>query len=253
LWTGLRRPDLAARTVVCVHSPLSAEGGPSWRAREAAALAGVASVVATGGPTARDLKAMGVPSQRLVPGTRPAHRTRAPERPGPLHVVMLCTLTPRKALHRALDALRAVPDARLTVAGSTERDPTEAERLRARVHELGLGERVRWAGELDDRGVDALLAEAHLLLHTARYEAWGMALTEAMARGVPVLTTPAGAAEEGGAWVLPAEALPDALATLDTDRDRLRALADDAWRRGRSLPTWPDQARRLLPLLPETR
>lgn len=240
LWSGLGLPELAPQAMVVVHSLLSVEGGEAWRAREAEALAEVGVVVSTGGPTERGLAAMGVPSVCVVPGVKRVPRSRLPGRG---HVVMLGTVTPRKAVCRAVEAVAAVPGASLTVAGSLTRDEAEVARVRARIAGLGVDERVHLVGELGDEGVARLLGDADLLLHTATYEAWGMALAEALARGVPVLSTPAGALEGGGAQVVEAEALPAALARLLADDEARQALADASWARGRALPTWADQAR----------
>jgi glycosyltransferase involved in cell wall biosynthesis len=250
LWPALRPlvPVAALRrVVVVVHSVLSAEGGSELIELERRALAGVGGVVATGGPTQRDLAAMGIPSLRIEPGTDPAPRATGR---GEGRLLALGTVTPRKGLLRLLEALETVHAPwTLDIVGSATRDPAYAARVRGRA--LALGDRVRLHGELGAAGVAAALAQSDLLVHAAHYEAYGMALAEALARGVPVLCTPAGAVEDGGAVVVPPEDLASALQRLLSDPVALRAAAEAALRRGRCLPTWSDVARRFLALEPE--
>lgn len=89
----------------------------------------------------------------------------------------------------ALDALGAVrPDLRkrvlLCFAGAGENEHT----LRERCRELGLDACVRFLGYRND--VRELLAGADLLLMTSWFEGMPLTLMEAMAAGVPVVTTP---------------------------------------------------------------
>ncbi len=243
LWTALRSrvPDAALqRVVVLVHSVLAAEGGAELARLEAEALAGVGAVVATGGPTERDLAAMGVSSVCIEPGTDPSGRATAP---GLGRLLALGTVTPRKGLLRLLDALEGVEAPwTLDIVGSETRDVEHAASVRRRA--ATFGGRVRFRGELDGAGVAQALEGADVLVHVAHYEAYGMALAEAMARGVPVVCTAAGAAEGGGAIVVDAGSLGDRLQHLLSNPQALADASDLAWRRGRCLPSWSDVARR---------
>lgn len=60
-----------------------------------------------------------------------------------------------------------------------------AARLEARIAELGLAGRVRLMGQTD--AIDEEYLAASLLAHPAAYEGWGLAVTEAMAAGVPAI------------------------------------------------------------------
>lgn len=70
--------------------------------------------------------------------------------------------------------------------------------LRARAAELGLAPRVEFPGWRDPM---PYLARAELVLATSRYEGYGLAIVEARAAGVPVLSTDAGVARSAGALV----------------------------------------------------
>ncbi len=242
------RPDL--RVVGLVHSPLWREGRPDLRAPEAAALRSCAAVIATSDATAAEVAAdcgcdVRSDIRTVVPGTDAA----ALAAPGPGHR-LLCPahLVRRKGHDRlldALDGLRHLPWT-LTLAGSTRAEPATAAALLARAQTLG--DRVRVLGEVDAVGMDAALRGADLVVLPSRYEAFGMVLTEAVARGVPVQSTPAGALPLLGDAAI--ETTPDRLAA-----DLARWLTDPLLRQQRRaaataraprLPTWSQQARRFV-------
>jgi glycosyltransferase involved in cell wall biosynthesis len=119
----------------------------------------------------------------------------------------------RKGLLRLLEAFARLPHRpgfELTLAGE---GPLEPE-LRRRAKALGIAERLRFTGFLDRGGVRAELQRAACFVNPADYESGPLTLLEAMACGVPVVTTPTGlAAEMGlGAPLLVVGPDPDALA-----------------------------------------
>lgn len=94
---------------------------------------------------------------------------------------------------------------------------------RRRARDAGLDGRVRFLGFRAD--VPALVAAADVLVHPARYEAYGLAVHEALCAGVPAIVSAAAGV---------AERYPDALAPLlIDDPDAAPALADRlrVWRR----------------------
>jgi len=96
----------------------------------------------------------------------------------------------------ALEALAAVRrariDARLTMLGAGSLESV----LKKHVAQLGIAEHVAFPGWKDTA---PYLAHADVLLVTSKYEGYGMALVEALAAGVPVLSTDVGIAREAGA------------------------------------------------------
>jgi len=172
----------------------------------------VASVIAVSAAVARVLRDAGVAAPvdvvhdavvPLPPGPRPE---------GPPHVVAIGALVAHKG-HE--DLLRAMIDvrARLTIAGEGALRP----RLRRRVRRLGLGDRGRLAGHVDD--VPALLRQAHVLCHPSRGEGLGQVVLEALTAGVPVVATRVGGLPEviGDRGVLVPPAAPRALAAALRD------------------------------------
>jgi glycosyltransferase involved in cell wall biosynthesis len=86
-------------------------------------------------------------------------------------------------------ALGLTPEARLVIVG-----PGDATALVSRAAALGLGDRVLFTGPRGD--VPELLAAFDAFVHPAAAESFGMVIIEAMAMGLPVLTTPVGIACE---------------------------------------------------------
>lgn len=100
---------------------------------------------------------------------------------------ILCVgrLTRQKNFGLALEAFARMPrQTQLVLLGEGEQDAM----LRARAAELGIADRVRFEGYV--RNVGDYLAGADALLCTSLYEGYPAALIEALAAGVPLVTTP---------------------------------------------------------------
>jgi UDP-glucose:(heptosyl)LPS alpha-1,3-glucosyltransferase len=87
----------------------------------------------------------------------------------------------RKGLRRVLEILRAMPDARLVIAGVPREEIAHLlEGLENRVELLG------WVKDPNE-----FYSRIHLLVHPAKLEAYGMVVAEALARRIPVLVSEA--------------------------------------------------------------
>jgi glycosyltransferase involved in cell wall biosynthesis len=257
----VHRETARLRLIALVHHPLADETGldPETRDRlfrdERAALAAARRMIVTSPVTARGHARNEVAIDRIgvvLPGTDPAPLavgSSGPER----RLLCVATLTPRKGhavLIRALARLRDRPW-RLTCAGSEARDPTTATAIRALIAELALDRRVELVGEAVGERLDALYRGADLFVLASHLEGYGMALAEALARGLPVVSTTGGAIPEtvpadAGLLVPPGdvEALAEALRRVLDEDGLLPRLAVGARRARASLPTWPEAARR---------
>jgi glycosyltransferase involved in cell wall biosynthesis len=267
---GTMPPCVIARApgpiVALVHHPLCLEVGlPAGRAAElkaleTAALALARRVIVTSAATARTLTAeFGVPADKIAvaePGTdKPAVRVRSKRPAGTGHGTQLLAagaIVPRKGYDILVDALGRLAhlDWRLTIAGDRDRSPETAAALEVRIRRSGLRDRIRLVGGVDSRTLARLYAEADVFVTASLYEGYGMVLGEALARGLPIVTTTGGAAGETvpdrAALKVPpgdARALAHALGRALREPMLRRRLSEAAWSAGRSLPDWRDTAR----------
>ena len=108
-----------------------------------------------------------------------------------IEILSLGLVGQRKGSYDLIEAfgrlVRAVPEARLTIAGNGEVD-----QARALVTRLGLEGKVRLPGWIEMAQKDALLHNADIYVLPSYNEGLPVSVLEAMASGVPVVTTPVG-------------------------------------------------------------
>lgn len=260
-------PDLAAQLgvdhplIALVHHPLALESGLSpaqageLRASERTALAAAGRVVVTSATTARLLVAdYGVPVGRIVvarPGNDPAPAAHG-SNDGVVRLLAIGAVVPRKGFDVLIAALATLIDLswHLTIAGDRGRDPQAAARLDADIARWNLGSRVTMLGAVPPERLGALYAGADVFTLASRFEGYGMAFTEAIAHGLPVVGTTAGAIPEtvptgAGVLVAPdnAAALAGALRRIIADPDERRRMAASARQAAQKLPSWQACAR----------
>ena len=191
------------RLVALVHHPLAAETGldPSTASRleqsERRALGVARTVVVTSRATAENLASYSVDRQRIAvvePGTDRAPVARGSGE-GCVHLLCVAAVIPRKGHEVLVQALTDVPERnwRLTCLGNLDRDPLTVERLRARVVAGDLSDRVVLAGEGHGSVVAAHYDRADVFVMPTLHEGYGMAVAEALVRGLPVVGTATGA------------------------------------------------------------
>lgn len=244
------------RLVLLVHLPLAlaVPDDDEARAREGAVLRCVAGVVTTSRWTRRWLlDAYRLDQSRVavaVPGVEPA-AVVAGDRAG-RRLLCVAAVIPAKGHDVLLAALARVaqPGWTCDVVGSLERDPGFVEHLRARAVELGIADRVRFTGALAGAELDAAYARADLLVTASHGETYGMVVTEALARGIPVLATRVGGLPEAlgrsacgrrpGVLVPPGDpvALAGAIERWLGDPGLRRRLRNAAADRRTVLPSW---------------
>lgn len=177
------------RLAVLVHLPLD-------NAAERAALRHAAVIVATSTWTRQWLlHRYRLPAERVYVAAPGVDRATA-GRGSAAGQQLLCVaaLTPHKGHDTLVDALAIVGELawRCDCLGSLTQDPGFVQRLRRRIDDLGLARRVHLAGPRTGAALAAGYATADLLVLASRVETYGMVVTEALARGVPVLATTAG-------------------------------------------------------------
>jgi glycosyltransferase involved in cell wall biosynthesis len=251
------------KIVALVHHPLALETGLSDFRRaalehsERLALACADHIVATSATTARLLAgAYNVSPDRItiaIPGTEPARRGGASceETPERLNLLAIGSIIPRKGYDNFVAALATLGqlDWQADIVGSYALAPTTVASLRDQIVGLGLQTRIFLHGEYEGKRLEKAFDQAHIFVMPSLYEGYGMALCEAMAHGLPLVTTTAGAL---------ADTAPDAVAikvapgSVDALADGLRhimsnstlrcRLAEASWRAGQDLPNWRETA-----------
>jgi len=139
---------------------------------------------------------------------------------------------------------------RLTIAGDRGRDPKAAAQLDADIARFELGGKVTILGAVSAEHLAELYAGADMFVLASRFEGYGMAYAEAIAHGLPVIGTTAGAIPDtvpAGAGVLvapdDADALALALRRVIENPDERRRLAASARAAAGLLPSWKNSAK----------
>ena len=168
--------------------------------------------------------------------------------PGPLRLLFLGNVIPRKGLHTLLEGLCLLPKDtwRLSVAGRLDIDHTYRDSIYRQVSRLGFSEQVVFLGPMEDAGLSELLRTSQVLALPSSYEGFGIAYLEGMGFGLPAIATSGGAAGEiitngnNGFLVKPGDVLGlrDALQELANNRQRLLELSLAARNRYESHPGW---------------
>jgi glycosyltransferase involved in cell wall biosynthesis len=165
-----------------------------------------------------------------------------PEKPlaTPLRLIVVSRLAPNKRIDHAIEVLRILLKqniaARLTIVGSGEIE----DRLKALAATLP-GEAVQFTGALSESAKDALLRDAHFLLHTSQREGWGLNVIEANAMGTPAAVYPVAGLRESTldrrTGLVSAEETPASLARRLTEilakEEMYQRLRREAWERAK--------------------
>jgi len=254
------------RLVALCHLPLAEEYGlpevlaEQLRQRESWALASAIGVITTSQHCARLLGGYGVVAERLAvvepgvdPGLRSLSRDAARMDADPLHLLCVANVTPRKGHDVLVEALGMLDGHawRCSLVGSLGQRPDYVAQVQARAAQLGVSARLDWVGAVPPSQVRDWYARSDLLVVPSRFETFGMVVTEAVASGLPVVCSDAGALPEtlpSGSGLLfeagDATALAATLDGLFRDRSRLVALGVFAHQVGERLGGWTAAAQR---------
>lgn len=250
-----------ARLAALVHHPLCLETGLApdtsmfLRDNERAALARAKHVIVTSQFTRELLIAeFGIAATDItvaIPGV-----TRRPRAAGSKSAVCqllaVGSVVQRKGYEGLVLALSGMRDLswQLTIAGSLDREPETASRVRALIRLHDLEGRVVLTGEIDDDRLAEAYAGSDLFVLASHYEGYGMVLAEAMACGLPIVTTTGGASgdtvPDGAALKVQGddpEGLRNALRCAVPDPQLRSQLAEASWNAGQRLPDWSATAR----------
>ncbi|MFO1037374.1 MAG: glycosyltransferase family 4 protein [Geminicoccaceae bacterium] len=243
--------------VALVHHPLCLETGMTpmrasvLRKEEKAALAEARGVIATSEMTARALAAeFGVRPERLTVAMPGAERGPVGGGSGAGSLLCVGTLIPRKGHLVLLEALAGLKELDwLLVCAGAARDRSLTHRLEAFIEDQGLDDRVHLLGEIEPEALAAAYERADAFVSASWYEGYGMAVADALGRGLPVIATAGGAVADtvppdAGILVRPGDVagLRAALRRYLTDASLRGALRAGALRVREKLPRWSDTA-----------
>lgn len=191
---------------------------------------------------------------RLGPAIEEQRLQARLDRRGPLRLVFVGNVIPRKGLHTLIAALATLhrDDWRLTVIGSRSVDARYARGVRRQISAHGLMGRVYFRSSVSDVELAGELEASDALVVPSSYEGFGIVYLEGMAFGLPAVASTGGGACEiishgrNGFLVPPddAAALARYLSTLLDERaTTLRTMSHAARARFETHPTWDDGAR----------
>ena len=257
----LEREAQRLRAIGFIHHPLSLESGLSAEdARRYATIEArlwplLRGVICPSAATAGAVIAAGIPAERVAaasPGTDKPVSIPQRTRRGPPHLLAVGTITPRKGHRVLVEALAGLSDVDwlLTCIGSLERDRAESAALRDAIAANGLGDRIALLGERPQSDMARAYRDADLFVLPSYYEGYGMAYAEALAHGLPIVATTAGAIPDvvpaAAALLVPpgdVPALREALRQVLTDATLRDRLAAGAVRAAAELPDWSTAVR----------
>lgn len=253
---------LKARLVALCHHPLAFETGLTsdridyLHRTEREALSRAIATIATSRSTAELLaREFNVAAEDLTvaePGTEPAPRAKGDVTPQ--RILSVGAITRRKGHDTLAKALSKIRDLEWEwrVAGSSDRDRVAMEALQREIADGNIEARTALLGPLDDAGLEREYSSASLFVLPSHFEGYGMAFTEALARGLPVVAGSGGALVEtvpkgAGVFVAPGNfgELALTLRRLLTSPAELSKRADAAWEYSKQLPRWSDTARHI--------
>jgi glycosyltransferase involved in cell wall biosynthesis len=178
-----------------------------------------------------------------------AHRT------GPLKIVFLGNVIPRKGLHTLLDALITLPQSKweLAVIGRLDVDERYTVEVKRRIQVARITENVTLYGPMPDREISRLLRSSDIMAMPSTYEGYGIAYLEGMAFGLPSIATTSGAAGEiiddsvNGWLVAPGDSdeIARILNSVSDDAETRARMGISAYRRFLEHPGWAQSMSRI--------
>jgi glycosyltransferase involved in cell wall biosynthesis len=173
-------------------------------------------------------------------------------RQGPLRLLFVGSVEPRKNLQTTLEALSLLPAGSwsLTIAGDLNKRPDYVESLQAVVRRRSLDRSVLLVGALDDVVLVSAFRRHDALILPSWHEGYGIVIAEGLGFGLPAIVSSSGGAVEiveagrSGLVVDPNDAagIAAAVSTI-ADRETLKMMSLAARERYNRLPTWRESMR----------
>lgn len=247
---------LPQRLVELCHHPLALEPGldaatqARLHASERQAMALARRIIVTGPRTAGIVASdFGVNPKHVtvaLPGTDRAARAAGSGEAVP-RLLAVGSVIPRKGYDVLVRAMAEVADLnwRLDIVGSHLHAPDTVVEVQNLIQAHGLEDRITLCGALRFDALEQAYAKADLFVMATHYEGYGMALAEAMARGLPIVTTDGGALADTfdarAGFLVPhgqSQALAKAIREMLVKHENLRIFSEGSWAAGQELPGW---------------
>ena len=200
----LKRHSQRLTLISLLHHPLSEESGLGEAQKshlfqsEMAALTACAGVITTSDFTSQQLRMMRVPKDKIktvAPGTDPSQAAVGPHKHSPPRLLCVASIIPRKGLDTLVESLSLIRelDWECICAGSLSRNPSYACDIVRTVRNQNLNDRVLFTGECSSLTINKFYELSSIFVLPSRYEGYGMVLSEAASRGLPIVSTTGGA------------------------------------------------------------
>lgn len=241
------------------HLPLGIEGDAQLQAIERDCLAQTAVIIANSTYSQHKLiELYDLDPHRLTvipPGTvKPSTPPQRTQPHTPFRWLCVATLTPRKGHLLLINALAELKelDWTLVCVGSLTRDETAVSHIRQAIQTHNLTDRIQLVGEQTGAKLEQSYSQADGFVLASDYEGYGMVLAEAMAYGLPVISSTGGAIPytvpaQAGRLIPPhnQQALTDSLRELMVNKKAWQQLTHHAQQAGQTLPTWQESITKL--------
>ena len=257
------------RVAVLVHTPLAAllgdDAAEDVHRAELAVLSVAAAVLTTSAWTRGWLLARyGLAEGRVhvaLPGVDMADLASGTA--AGTQLLCVAAVVPGKGHDQLVKALAQVTEVpwRCTCVGALHLDRPFVQRVLREAQEAGIADSLHFTGPLGEQDRDTLYAAADAVVLASRFETYGLVVTEALARGLPVVATGVGGVGEALGWapdgtrpglLVPAgdpDAFGAALWAWLSDADLRARLRRSARARRPLLAPWSVTARRVADVL----
>ncbi len=135
---------------------------------------------------------------RFNPEIEATEITARAQQSGPLRLIFLGNLIPRKGLHTLIEALSQLEQGccTLEVVGSFDANIGYAQRIFQKVEQAGLEASIRFHGAQSDEALVYLFGNSQVFVVPSSFEGFGIVYLEGMGFGLPAIGTTQGVASE---------------------------------------------------------
>ena len=197
----------------------------------------------------------------LNPGVNSQFIRKRAEGAGPLRLLFVGSLIPRKELHTLLEALSRIPrkEWTLRVVGALNTDKKYTNQVLERIRRFELEDNVSLLGSMSGEELESEYRNSQFLVVPSSYEGFGIVYLESMGFGAPPLASTGGAASEiitdglNGFLVTPGdiESIADKISRLAGDRGLLSQMGEAALDRFVAHPTWEQSCEKIFNFMKE--